>query len=254
MNRLPGPIRQRLESLLREGGTNRGIARELGIAPRTVSVARRELGIPPRPAGPPTISPRTRARITIALNAGHTDVSISRQLGVSADTVCKVRRELGIPPRPAGAPPAETRLPAATRAQITDLLRAGHTSSGIARQLKVPIRAVKNLRRALGIPPCRTGAPGHASLEDAFHAKATPTDDGHLIWPGYEPGAPSGPVLKRDGRNYSVYRLAFRLAHKREPVGHVTTGCGRFGCVHPEHVEDQPMRNQYSAIFGKAAA
>lgn len=257
MPELSGPVRQRIDTLLREGGTDRGIARQTGVDPRTVRARRQALGIPPRPPGQQVrlLDPATRDRITAMLCAGHSDARIVRETGAgSCHTVAAVRRELGIPKHPVGNAPAEAWLPESTREQITHLLLAGHTTKGIARELGVPLRAVKNMRQALGIPSCRPGAPArYASLAEAFRAKAHPTDDGHLIWPGYEPGAGSGPVLKWNGRNHSVYRIAFRLAHTREPVGYVTTGCGRFACVHPDHVEDQQIRTQYSAIFGKAA-
>jgi len=254
MTRLPDPIRQCLETLLREGSTARGAARQLGVAPGTVRAVRRDLGIPPHPTGQATtISPQTRASITALLHTGRSDVSIGRQIGVSGQSVGRIRRDLGIPPHTSGQAPAESHLPDTTRDHITDLLLTGQTDRGTARQLDVPLRAVRNLRRNLGIPPSRTRGRSYASLEDSFYAKAAPTKDGHLIWPGYEPGTPSGPVIKRDGKNHSVYRIAFRLAHRRDPAGHVTTGCGRFGCVHPEHVEDRSMRTQYNAIFGRAA-
>jgi hypothetical protein len=51
----------------------------------------------------------------------------------------------------------------------------------------------------------------------------------------------------------TAYRIAFQIRWGREPVGYVKPGCEYDGCVHPEHVEDQPMREQYAAIFGAAA-
>jgi hypothetical protein len=51
----------------------------------------------------------------------------------------------------------------------------------------------------------------------------------------------------------TAYRIAFQIRHGREPVGYVKPGCEFDGCVHPDHVEDQPMRDQYAAIFGAAA-
>jgi hypothetical protein len=143
-----------------------------------------------------------------------------------------------------------------TRAAIEDLLRAGHTDRGIERQLNVSKRQVRKVRNELGIPPHKPGNPLRGqTLEDAFWRRVVPTDDGHLLWPFYKPGRAC--LLKHRDHNHSAHKIAFRLAHHREPVGITRTGCGRDGCVHPGHVDDQPMReqlaDQYAAIFGAAA-
>jgi hypothetical protein len=138
------------------------------------------------------------------------------------------------------------------RTQVIELLRAGHSDRGIERQLGMPKRQVRKIRDQLGIPPHPPGNPTRSqSLEDAFWLRAVPTNDGHLLWPFHKPGHAC--VLKWRDRNHSAHRIAFRLAHTREPVGTVMTGCGRPGCVHPRHVEDKPMRETYRAIFGRAA-
>lgn len=89
----------------------------------------------------------------------------------------------------------------------------------------------------------------------AAHAQAIEGDLTHPyrhgLWPTYT--ARNGTGIRHGGRSHSVHRIAWHLAHQREPVGHVETGCGRQGCVHPNHVEDQVIRNQYAAIFGRAA-
>ncbi|WP_181509195.1 MULTISPECIES: hypothetical protein [unclassified Streptomyces] len=93
--------------------------------------------------------------------------------------------------------------------------------------------------------PTRKPGPPPSNPEGVFWRRAQPTDDGHLMWPG--PGRQIG------NARTSVYQLAFRLGQGRPAIGNVTSGCGRTGCVHPAHVEDQPMRQQYKAIFGEAA-
>jgi hypothetical protein len=140
-----------------------------------------------------------------------------------------------------------------THNAIEELLRAGHTDRGIERQLNVSKRQVRKLRNELGIPPHKPGNPLRGqTLEDAFWRRVVPTDDGHLLWPFYKPGRAC--LLKHRDHNHSAHKIAFRLAHHREPVGITRTGCGRDGCVHPGHVDDQAMRDQYAAIFGAVAA
>lgn len=50
----------------------------------------------------------------------------------------------------------------------------------------------------------------------------------------------------------SALQFAFRQKYDRPPIGRVQAGCGTPRCVHPDHVEDQPMREQYNTIFGGA--
>ncbi|MBA4865963.1 hypothetical protein H1V43_32390 [Streptomyces sp. PSKA54] len=137
-----------------------------------------------------------------------------------------------------------------SRAQIVELLRAGGTDRGIERETGVPKRQVRKIRIEQGIAPHKPGNPlAGQSLEDAFWRRVQPTDDGHLLWPHYKPGRPC--LIKWRNSNRSAHKIAFGIAHDREPVGRVRTGCGIPGCVHPRHVDDQAMRNQYVSIFGR---
>ncbi|WP_199546643.1 hypothetical protein [Streptomyces sp. N35] len=138
-----------------------------------------------------------------------------------------------------------------SRAAIIELLHAGYSDRAIERQLHVSTRRARTLRTELGIPAHKPGPTPSSGPEEVFWRRAQPTTDGHLLWPGYSPH--SGPYIRHGGRKHSVHRLAFAMAHHRQPVGHVATGCGTRGCVHPRHVEDQAMRDQYRAIFGEAA-
>jgi hypothetical protein len=131
-------------------------------------------------------------------------------------------------------------------AAITELLRAGLSDKAIARQLHVHRRTVRAARESLGLPAHKPG-PSPSNAEDVFWRRAQPTDDGHLLWT-----AP-GRAIRGGANRLSVYQLAFRIGHGRPAIGNVTSGCGQTGCVHPAHVEDQPMRQQYKAIFGEAA-
>ncbi|MET8766368.1 hypothetical protein [Streptomyces sp. NPDC004658] len=137
------------------------------------------------------------------------------------------------------------------RADVEELLRAGYGDRTIARRLNLTQPSVARARAALGIPAGRPGPKAPDSPEGVFWRRAEPTDDGHLLWPGYDPQ--HGAHLRHNYARYSVHRIAFRIGNQREPDGRVMTGCDRVGCVHPAHVEDQRMRNQYNAIFGVAA-
>jgi hypothetical protein len=134
------------------------------------------------------------------------------------------------------------------RADVVELLAAGYGDRTIARRLNVSIGSVERARVILRVPGGRPGPKPTASREDLFWRRTQPTPDGHLLWPTYSPR--NGAVIKHGGTRWSVHRIAFRIGHGREPQGRVTTGCDRPGCVHPRHVEDQPMRTQYDAIFG----
>lgn len=138
------------------------------------------------------------------------------------------------------------------RPDIAELLHAGYGDRTIARRLSIPVSVVERARTLLHIPPGRPGPKATSRVDDLFWRRAQPTDDGHLLWPTYTPR--NGAVIKHGGRRHSVHRTAFRIGNSREPEGHVTTGCGVEGCVHPRHVEDQRMHNQFNQIFGEAAA
>ena len=138
-----------------------------------------------------------------------------------------------------------------TRNAIIELLHAGHSDKAIERQLNVSRLAARAIRHQRGLPTHKPGPAAANSPEDLFWRRVEPTSDGHLLWPGYS--RQHGANINHGGRRHSVHRVAFRIGNRREPVGRVTTGCGTEGCVHPRHVEDQAMRNQYTAIFGEAA-
>jgi hypothetical protein len=111
---------------------------------------------------------------------------------------------------------------------------------------------VAAIRAELGLPKS-TRRYEASSAEDLFWRRTQPAADGHLAWTGYRntKGVPA--VRTVDGMR-TAYRIAFQIRHGREPVGYVKPGCEYDGCVHPEHVDDQVMRDQYAAIFGAVAA
>jgi hypothetical protein len=138
------------------------------------------------------------------------------------------------------------------RPDVAELLHAGYGDRTIARRAGVSIGTVTRARAALALSPGRPGPKGPATPEDLFWLRARLLDDGHMEWTGTIHRGTT-PTLRHGGRRYTAYRVAFGIAHQREPQGRVEPGCDRRGCVHPRHVEDQAMRTQYTAIFGAAA-
>lgn len=145
------------------------------------------------------------------------------------------------------------------RADVAELLHAGHPNIAIARQLHIDHRTVSEARRHLGMPKAARGRRAAATPEDLFWRRTQPTDDGHLLWTGHRNNN-GVPCLRHGGRGLSAYRIAFRIKHGRDPIGHVKSGCGVEGCVHPRCVEDRPTREAnrradkaFDAIFGTPA-
>ena len=139
-----------------------------------------------------------------------------------------------------------------TRAAIEELLHAGYGNKAIARQVHVRHQRVAEIRAQIGLPavvrPSTT-----TCTEDAFWRRTQPIDGGHLNWTGHY-NSTGVPCLRTTDGMLTAYRIAFRIRYGREPVGAVKPGCELARCVHPRHVEDQPMRQQYAAIFGEVAA
>ncbi|MGW0780389.1 hypothetical protein [Streptomyces sp. NPDC002913] len=136
-----------------------------------------------------------------------------------------------------------------TDTSIAELLRAGLSNHAVARQLHVHTRRVRRVRFELDLPVHKPG-PAPSNPQARFWEHAIPTADGHLEWPNHELRIRLG----HEGPRERAGRIAFRIGNQRDPVGRVTPNCGHPRCVHPDHVEDQPMRDQYTAIFGEEAA
>lgn len=146
------------------------------------------------------------------------------------------------------------------RADVAELLRAGLSDRAIGRELGVdPIATVRPARKALGIPPVKSGRKPACSPEDLFWRRVRPTDDDHLEWTGYV-SHDNIPALRHGGRLYTARRLAFRIANGRDPEGKVLPSCGRAQCVKPDHQADRVDRARekrvdslYDGIFGAPA-
>lgn len=144
------------------------------------------------------------------------------------------------------------------RADVAELLRAGHSDAAIARQLHVDKKTAAKAREALDLPKSKPGRRPAASAEDLFWRRVKPTDDGHMEWSGFSSGGT--PCLRHGGRNQTAYRVAYRIAKGREPEGKALPSCGREHCVKPGHHADRADRaearkvdNLYAAIFGPDA-
>ncbi|MDV5145885.1 hypothetical protein R1T08_17135 [Streptomyces sp. SBC-4] len=137
------------------------------------------------------------------------------------------------------------------RTVIASMLTAGHSIAEILRTHKVSQDRVRAVRNDLGIPPHPPGAKPEP-IEQTFRRRAIPTEDGHLVWPTTDYH-----IKTVEGGSISATRYAFQQRHGRPPVGKVLPGCGIARCVHPDHVEDRPMRealtSQLNLIFGSAA-
>lgn len=118
------------------------------------------------------------------------------------------------------------------RTDVAAMLKDGHSHIHIMRTLHVSRPTVLEARKALGMP--------------------APTRGRHLRWTSSH-NTGGAPMLGHDSRQMSAMRVAFRLRYDREPEGRVLTNCGYDGCVALDHVEDRPMREQYTAIFGGAS-
>ncbi|WP_371624084.1 hypothetical protein OG245_15340 [Streptomyces sp. NBC_01116] len=140
------------------------------------------------------------------------------------------------------------------RADVADMLREGIAQRDIMRTLHVSYKTVTSHRIALSLPAPKRGGHPLRPIETEFHARTEPVDGGHLRWTGHH--AHGVPRLGRQGKHPSAYRVAFRLHHGREPIGHAKPGCGYAQCVAPAHLEDRPMReqlrSQMAGIFGGA--
>ena len=137
------------------------------------------------------------------------------------------------------------------RAAIEELLHAGPGPKAIAKRVHVRHQTVAAVRAELGLPNIVRPAKTTCS-DDAFWQRTQPVDGGHLNWTGHY-NSTGVPCLRTTDGMLTAYRIAFRIRWQRDPVGPVKPGCSMDRCVHPDHVEDQPMRQQYEAIFGEAA-
>jgi hypothetical protein len=154
------------------------------------------------------------------------------------------------------------------RADIAELLHAGHPQAYIVRELHVAPRTVQHTREALGLPAPRCGPPDtYTSEEDAYRSNSKAIDGGHQRWTGHT-DTNGHPRLNFRQQRLSARQIAFRLHHGRDPQGQLSVGCDMAGCVAGAHLEDQQIRDArrrrireanrradsaFAAIFGGGA-
>ena len=150
----------------------------------------------------------------------------------------------------ARAAQAKKPQPNGTRNEVVELLQQGLSNSEIGRRLRTSPKRVARIRAEYGLP--RIVPRPALTLEQKWATFTRPAPGGHVEWIGALHEGRT-PTLRYRGRSLSARRVAFGMAHSREPVGRVLPGCDHPGCVAPQHVEDQLLRNQYNAIFGAAS-
>lgn len=161
---------------------------------------------------------------------------LAERVGCHERTVYRIRKEL-----PDGGVNVEL---------IARLLHEGYSNKAIAAHVHTSRLRVQVIREQLGMPAHKPGPKPAGSVEESFWDRAVPTGDGHLLWSANNLRL----RVSHEGYAESVGRIAFRIRYHRDPVGQVRAGCGRRGCVHPDHVEDQPMRELARAVLGELAA
>lgn len=129
------------------------------------------------------------------------------------------------------------------RPDIAALIHEGLSNTTIARRLHVATKTVRATRECLGLPPSRHGYSQGLTLEETWRARARAVDGGHLEWTGQR-NSHGVPVLKHGGRRLSAYRIAFRIRAGRDPEGVVWPACGMPGCVAPDHLDDNAIRQR----------
>lgn len=84
--------------------------------------------------------------------------------------------------------------------------------------------------------PKKPTQPPPATLEEAFTRRTHRTSDGHVVWYG-------APQMKFGGEKRNPLRVAFRLAHGRDPDGPVRRKCDGRLCFAGEHLTDRVIRD-----------
>lgn len=147
------------------------------------------------------------------------------------------------------------------RADIAELLRAGHSETHIAHHLHVDRGTVARARKLLGLPTPRRGKRSrYPSLAAVFLGNTEQLDDGHVRWTGYRDGTSNTPLVLHGGQRVPAPRVAFQLHHGRKPIGKALPACGMKGCVAGAHLADRRIREAnkradraFDAIFGASA-
>ncbi|MFB6517459.1 WhiB family transcriptional regulator [Streptomyces sp. NPDC056401] len=124
------------------------------------------------------------------------------------------------------------------------LRRAELCDRVVAERSGLPLRAVTELRRSLGLPMVpdpQTSPRKPLTPRQRFDRRTQAGDDGHLLWTG------NVGLQLADRRTVSCMVLAFELGYGRAPAGIVRATCGQDRCVAWQHLADRPMREAYRA-------
>ncbi|WP_282698047.1 hypothetical protein [Streptomyces sp. CC208A] len=265
-------IRQDIAELLHAGRSDREIAAQLHMDTRPISAVRAALGLPKARSGKkpaPTLEAAFLRHTKTAGDGhmewtGHVQADGSRGFrwqgrywtaAQAAFMIANGRAPEGksrpVCDREQCIAPGHVQDRAGRLRLATEMLAAGHSAHAVIRRYQLSFERVRSLRDELGLPPHQPGTKPE-SINDTFRRRAVPTDDGHLLWPTSDYH-----IRTVEGAAMSARQHAFRQKHGRAPVGNVTAGCGTPRCVHPDHVEDRPMREalttQLNLIFGSAA-
>ncbi|MFG2404206.1 hypothetical protein ACGFR8_07680 [Streptomyces brevispora] len=237
------PLDTEIRALLAEGLPNSAISRRLYVGTKTVAETRAAAGIPPTPRSAWTkpLHPKERT-IRVLLDEGYSNAEIRRRTGADVATVARRRKAEHV-----GPPTVRTQAPYVhpRDAEIRAMLRH-HSNDAIADQLHVDRAAVRRIRDLAGVS---YHPQGFATAEEKWSSFVRPVDDGHLEWTGERGGRSGTPVMRFREKSVSPSGIAFRKRSGRNPVGQVRPECGVRHCQEPDHVEDEPGRQQLRATL-----
>lgn len=117
--------------------------------------------------------------------------------------------------------------------------------ASIAKHVHVRAERVTRLRLQAGIPAAVAPPswpsiqPLSASALHRFHGNLRPADGGCKTWVGTGQGRLRWTLRSGVMVRHTVSRVAFYLASGRQPVGAVTSTCGRVDCCEATHLVDQ---------------
>ncbi|WP_158835099.1 hypothetical protein [Streptomyces sp. NRRL S-350] len=141
---------------------------------------------------------------------------------------------------------------------VRELIAAGLTNTAIGKQQGMERQTVGRIRRELGLPDVPRQP---LTVEQKWRQRTRKVSGGHLEWTGERTAAGSKPVMRHSGKAYSATRVAYRIAHGKDPEGYAKPGCGMPNCVEPTHQLDtadhRPVhtpRIQYTSAEEKLAA
>jgi hypothetical protein len=124
----------------------------------------------------------------------------------------------------------------------------------LAAEYGCSVGLVARVRRDLKAPAYARGKrPTRQALEDVFRERSRPAAGGHREWTR-QVAASGTPVLSWRGQHVTAGRVAFKMAHGREPVGQVRPTCTFEHCVEPKHQADRLMRQASRATLAEVAA